>query len=144
MTKWAVALDGSKSSERAFYTMVRTAKEGDEFLLVTVVDVVHYLLVTPTSPTDSISDLKIRMKERGESLLRDYSAKLKELSQNTSTTLLLEGPPREQLVQAVRDHSVNVLVIGLVGLSGAKSSAKLGSTSEYCIRNADCDVYLVK
>jgi len=49
MTKWLVAVDGSEAGERAFQAIVNLAKAGDEVLILTVTDLVYYMLIDPTA-----------------------------------------------------------------------------------------------
>lgn len=49
------------------------------------------------------------------------------------------GPPDEQIVSYAREHSVDLIVMGTVGLSGL-SRLLLGSITERVLRNAPCAV----
>eukprot|EP01102_Stenamoeba_stenopodia_P009410 TRINITY_DN2770_c0_g1_i1.p1 TRINITY_DN2770_c0_g1~~TRINITY_DN2770_c0_g1_i1.p1 ORF type:complete len:199 (+),score=46.86 TRINITY_DN2770_c0_g1_i1:41-637(+) len=145
MTKWLVAVDGSEAGERAFQAIVNLGKAGDEVLILTVTDLVYYMLIDPTaSASGTFDDLRKKMNDRAEGLLSKYEATIKEkLPEAKYQTLLLQGNPREVIIQTVADHKVDILVIGQVGLSVGKS-VSVGSTSDFCIRNAHCNVLLVK
>ena len=51
--------------------------------------------------------------------------------------------PAEVLIQAVRDHRAELIVVGHTG-SGYVTRALLGSTAENVVRHAACDVPVVR
>lgn len=53
-----------------------------------------------------------------------------------------EGAPREVLLEAVRLHDADLVVVGSVGLRGARRL--LGSVAEAVLHHAPCDVLVVE
>jgi nucleotide-binding universal stress UspA family protein len=56
---------------------------------------------------------------------------------------VLQGEPREQIVEAARDWKADLLVVGARGLGGL-AGALLGSVSTAVVRRAGCPVLVVK
>lgn len=58
-------------------------------------------------------------------------------------TLVAEGFPGEEILKAVEEHRIDVVILGTRGLSDVKRFL-LGSTSDYIMREASCSVLLVR
>uniref|UniRef100_A0A7N0UI94 UspA domain-containing protein n=1 Tax=Kalanchoe fedtschenkoi TaxID=63787 RepID=A0A7N0UI94_KALFE len=56
---------------------------------------------------------------------------------------VVEGDPRNVLVEGVEKHHASLLVLGSHGY-GALKRAVLGSVSDYCAHHAHCSVMIVK
>jgi len=146
MGKFLVCVDGSKASDAAAQKAKELAKPGDEVIILCVVDFTHYILSQPLSVESDVgfAELKQRMVAQGE----DVTNKYKKLAESNSPDVsykfeLLQGNPREVILQYTLDNKIDTLVIGQVGLTSSKRTA-LGSTSDYCLRNCSCDVLICK
>jgi nucleotide-binding universal stress UspA family protein len=58
-------------------------------------------------------------------------------------TLVLQGHPYEAIVQAAKDHGVDLIVMGTLGMTELKSLL-MGSTTERVIAQTPCSVMVVK
>jgi len=138
--KLLVALDGSEAADRAFQRALQLMKPGDHLVLLTITDLVHFFITSGS--VGSVEQLKKGMKERAGALLKQYAEKATSQSVEYST-VEAEGNVREVICDQIVSLGVNIILIGQVGLSVSKSIS-IGSTSDYVIRNATCDVLLVK
>lgn len=57
--------------------------------------------------------------------------------------IVVEGLPGAEILQAVKDYQIDLIVVGTRGLSKVKRFL-LGSTSDWVIREASCSVLLVR
>eukprot|EP01111_Echinosteliopsis_oligospora_P008654 TRINITY_DN2453_c0_g1_i1.p1 TRINITY_DN2453_c0_g1~~TRINITY_DN2453_c0_g1_i1.p1 ORF type:complete len:155 (+),score=48.18 TRINITY_DN2453_c0_g1_i1:43-507(+) len=147
MTRILVAVDGSPAADAAVEKAVALAKSRDQLTVLCVVDFTHYILAQPLAVETNVNftDLKARMIEQGNTVIEKYK-KIKPdsaLSEVDYQFELLQGNPREVIVQQTIDKKIDTLVIGQVGLASTKSTS-VGSTAEYCLRNCPCDVLICK
>ena len=81
---------------------------------------------------------------RGRQLLAGYVARLEELKLGSHLDALVElGDARDGIVDVAESIGADVLILGARKM-GAVKRTLLGSTSDYCIHNAQCPVIVVK
>ncbi len=83
-----------------------------------------------------------------QTVLSECTSKLKDLLSKIpenlrGDTLIREGHPMEQILDYIREQSIDLVVIGSRGQSKF-ASQRLGSTTEKIARKAPCSVYIVK
>ncbi|KAJ7556875.1 hypothetical protein O6H91_05G102700 [Diphasiastrum complanatum] len=126
---------------------------------------VDYVLSTIAGPADSITLLHVRPElddnvdmfyggpawldevekkyiERSEAILNRFEHEVKQHQINCKT-LSLKGDPRIKIVEAVKDLSPDLLIIGSRG-HGKIKRVLLGSISDYAAHHAECSVLIVK
>jgi len=144
--KFLVAVDGSKAADSAFKKARELAKSSDEVIVLFVSDKTHYLLSQPLSlltaegfPTDE------NVNNQANIVIDKYRTLVSndEISGINFNFKIQKGDPKEVIQNLVEEESVDILLLGQVGLTSGKN-AMLGSTSEYCMRNCKCDVLVCK
>ena len=58
-------------------------------------------------------------------------------------TAVVEGIPDKDIVEYVREHDVDVVVMGTHGRSGRDKLARLGSVTERVVKNAPVPVFVI-
>lgn len=133
-------VDGSEQSELAFKKAVHVAKKINAKLVIAhVIDT--RAIQTPSGFEGNFSDEIIRqtkvMMDYHEKIARDHGVKDVE-------TVVDYGSPKVMIAKdlAVKNHA-DLIMIGATGLN-AVERLFIGSISEYVIRNAPCDVTVVR
>lgn len=133
-------VDGSEQSELAFKKAVHVAKKINAKLVIAhVIDT--RAIQTPSGFEGNFSDEIIRqtkvMMDYHEKIARDHGVKDVE-------TVVDYGSPKIMIAKdlAVKNHA-DLIMIGATGLN-AVERLFIGSISEYVIRNAPCDVTVVR
>ncbi len=132
-----VAVDGSKESDLALADAIDLALDSNAKLTV-----LHVAGPPPagirTTPTGALAAAEL--PEYHDKLLRDAVANVpKELP---VTTLLLDGNPAHEIVNAAREHRHDLIVIGSRG-RGRATAALLGSVSHQVLHDAPVPVLVV-
>lgn len=134
-------IDGSDTSMLALKKAIRIAKNNDARLIIA-----HSLAFTfdNISETSYMYGLKEEMVKQGKNLLDDaYQIAMDEGLRDVQK-ILTDGPHKEKIAKTlVNDHHVDLIVIGATG-QNALEKIILGSTTEYVIRYAKCDVMVVR
>ncbi|KAI4379148.1 hypothetical protein MLD38_005483 [Melastoma candidum] len=84
---------------------------------------------------DNRRKLALALLEKAKGICSDHGV--------DAELLTAVGDPKEQICKAVKDHGVQLLVLGSHS-RGPISRAFLGSVSNYCVHNAKCPVLVVK
>lgn len=137
-----VAVDESEFASNAFDKAVEFAGEGDSVFVMTVSD--DSILEQLKTRLDK--DKLAERKQAREKHVEEYHSKLVERVRATGAlaeSLNVWGSPREQLLSAVNDNQIDVVVVGSRGLGKLKRLV-LGSTSDFLVHNARCDVLVIK
>lgn len=138
--KIMVAVDGSAEAELAYKKAVNVAvRNKAELLLAHVID---------TRAFQSISSfdgmLAEQATEMAKQTLDDYKKKAEEYGCEKVTTVIEYGSPKGIIAkQLPQDNAIDLILIGATGLN-AVERLFIGSVSEYVIRNAPCDVLVVR
>jgi nucleotide-binding universal stress UspA family protein len=131
-----VGFDGSPASERALERAVELAGDRDRVVLVTASARLESTGVVDEPILDSpSSEERDAVLDRGAAALRDRGIE--------PQVLATDGQPAEALVRAARDNDARLIIVGGTG-SGYVARALLGSTAETVVRQAPCDVLVVR
>lgn len=138
--KIMVAVDGSEEAELAFKKAVNVAlRNNSELLLAHVIDTRSFQTV---SSFDGM--LAEQATEMVKQTLADYEMKAKKAGLHQVTTVVEYGSPKHIIAKEIpEDHEVDLILLGATGLN-AVERLFIGSVSEYVIRNAACDVLVVR
>lgn len=142
LQKILVSTDFSEESKKALRYGIELARAGGaEILLVHVMEFMVYpssLGIGPVILATQEKELRDRLdKALAEMRAKDIPATIR------SRALLLEGRPFRQIVQAAREHAVDLIVIATRGHTGLKH-VMFGSNAERVVREAPCPVLVVR
>lgn len=138
--KIMVAVDGSDEAELAFKKAVNVARRNESILLLT------HVIDTRAFQTVSSFDgmLAEQATEMAKKTLESYVEFAKENGVTTVETTIEYGSPKPIIAKQVpQDRGVDLIMLGATGLN-AVERLFIGSVSEYVIRNASCDVLVVR
>lgn len=135
-----VAVDGSKEAELAFKKAVNVAKRNEaELVLVHVIDTRAFQTV---ATFDSV--LAEQATELANKSLSDYTQFAHEQGLTSVESIVEYGSPKTIIAkQLPKEHKIDLILLGATGLN-AVERLFIGSVSEYVIRNASCDVLIVR
>ena len=145
--KILLAVDGSEFSDAAIDEVAqRPWPPGTEVKLITAADIPAMIGVEPwpASPLyfeqldNAIRDASNAIMERAESRLRSASEILLQI-----TSEVIQGSPREIIVNEAQDWGADLIVMGSRGL-GAWNRLLLGSVSNAVVHHAKCSVEIVR
>ncbi|BBM82411.1 universal stress protein [Candidatus Uabimicrobium amorphum] len=83
-----------------------------------------------------IEEARAEMRKNSQALITKLHKELKATGQK----YILEGKPKEKLVEFIEKNNVELLIMGK---RGGKGVSYVGSVSEYVTRHANCSVLLV-
>jgi nucleotide-binding universal stress UspA family protein len=132
-----IATDGSTEATAAIDWLSRLPLTEAALRVVTVVTL-------PPSPIDipTVRAYYQLLLENGERVVTAGQDTLRARCPSVEGQVL-QGEPREQIVEAARDWEADLLVLGARGLGGP-AGALLGSVSTAVVRRAGCPVLVVK
>lgn len=138
--KVMVAVDGSAEAELAFKKAINVAKRNNgKLLLVHVIDTRAFQTV---SSFDGM--LAEQATEMAKQTLGDYEKHAREEGCLDVEKVIEYGSPKPLIAKDIpTDHKVDLIMLGATGLN-AVERLFIGSVSEYVIRNAACDVLIVR
>ena len=92
-----------------------------------------------------VDTVKLALKDNDEDLYDEfYEANAKKVGLNNVTTVIEYGSPKQIIAKEIpEDNHVDLIMLGATGLN-AVERLFIGSVSEYVIRNATCDVLVVR
>ncbi len=79
----------------------------------------------------------------GEQIVTRAKSRCAELGAGTVDASVLAGDYADEILEAAREHKVDIIVIGSRGL-GILKSTLLGSVSQKVLHHADCSVVIVR
>jgi nucleotide-binding universal stress UspA family protein len=136
MNAIVVGFDGSPAAERALERAAALARAGSRVVIVTA-----SVSLPPTSAVDEPIGGGPSPPER-DSLLERAAATLR--SRGIDPALVAaDAGPAEALVEAARAHDAALIVVGSRG-SDYPTRVIIGSTAENVVRQAPCDVLVVR
>ena len=98
-------------------------------------------LQTPTGFEGNFSD---EIRKQAENLFAEYVEVAKAHNFTDVETVLEYGSPKVVISkQLTKDYGIDLIMMGATGLN-AVERLFIGSVSEYVIRNASCDVLVVR
>lgn len=138
MKKILIAHDGSKSSDKALRKAFEVAERFGA--AVTVLSVVPELYLTELMEVD-----RMRIVETLRSEAEDAMAKVKKKATASMSlkTVVKQGDPAEEIIEAARKMKADLIVTGSHGRHGA-GRFLLGSVSSKVVDHAACTVMVVK
>ena len=138
--KILVPIDGSKEAKLAFDKAIEVAKRNHaKLVLAHVIDTRS--LQTPTGFEGNFSD---EIRKQAENLFAEYVEVAKAHNFMDVETVLEYGSPKVVISkQLTKDYGIDLIMMGATGLN-AVERLFIGSVSEYVIRNASCDVLVVR
>jgi len=139
-SKIVVAVDGSDDSDKAFHKAVAMANRHDATLVLT------HVVDTRTYATIAEYDKVIvnRAKEFGQEILDKYEQIAKDANIEDLKILMKEGRPKSVITREIApEEDADLIIVGATGLNAVERFL-IGSVSESIIRNAKCDVLVVK
>lgn len=88
--------------------------------------------------------LSDELVDQAKSLLADYKKYAEERGVKEVKTIIDYGSPKIQIAfKLSKENNIDLIMIGATGLN-AVERLFIGSVSEYVIRNANCDVLVVR
>ncbi len=138
--KIIVAVDGSKESENAFKQAIKIAKQNkSSLLLVHVIDLRTFSTINAYD--QSIVD---RADKYAKDMLDGYLDEAREAGLTDVRSIIDYGSPKVKIAkEIVQKYDADLIVCGATGLN-AVERLLIGSVSEYIVRNASCDVLVVR
>ena len=129
-----VALDGSDQSEKAFHEAVRIAKEEQATLyLATIINDAEFT----TSPFSL-------EKHKSEEMLTEKAKQASEIGVKTVKKIVELGSPKRYLANTISEnYAIDLIVLGATG-RGAIQRTLIGSTTDYVVNHALCNVLVVR
>ncbi|MEJ2231861.1 MAG: universal stress protein, partial [Nitrospirales bacterium] len=138
--KILVAVDPSQHSREAirFVKSVEWPKKS-EIYLMHVIEMKHASPMMPSGGPSGwdrvISQVRGQLVTEAKQFLEQTKKEILEQSPFTIKTLVVEGLPGAEILHAVEDHQIDLIVLGTRGLSNVKRFL-LGSTSDWVLREA--------
>lgn len=142
--KILVATDGSSCSRMAVSYAVGLAKlSGAELIALYVVDLktgcgLEQCITVTTPKNEAI----MKLHQRGEKAV-GYVENVASKEGVSVKKHLVEGHPAEEIIRLAGEESVDLIVMGTLGLSGIKKYL-LGSTADKVVRHARVPVLTVR
>lgn len=135
-----IALDGSKLSEEALAKSVQIAKRNNALLfLAHVVDTKSFTIIEPYD-----SAIYERSEAIAEKMLANYESTVKEAGLLNVERIVKLGSPKAIITEEIiPDKNIDLVILGATG-QGAVERILMGSVSENVVRNAECDVLVVR
>lgn len=138
-----VGIDGSKQSKMAFKKAIEVAKRNHASLqLLSVINGEHY----PDAVGYGIMDHDVYEKAKGkmDELLSELVKQAQDSGLTDVKSEVMVGNVKLALTeQWPKNHDVDLIIIGATGLN-AIGRMLVGSTTAYVVREAPCDVMVVK
>lgn len=143
-----MAVDPSEHAQEA----IRFVKSVDwpkasEVYLIHVIEMKHASSLIPSDGPSSwdrvISQARGKLVTQAKGFLEHTKKEILEERALTIKSLVMEGLPGAEILQAVKDYQIDLVILGTRGLSNVKRFL-LGSTSDWVMREAPCSVLLVR
>ena len=139
-SKILVPLDGSNEARLAFEKAIEVAKRNRaQVLIAHIIDT--RVLQTPTGFEGNFNE---EIQRQTENLFQEYRQYAQEHDFNDIDFVLEYGSPKVYISKNIpKDYQIDLIMMGATGLN-AVERLFIGSVSEYVIRNATCDVLVVR
>lgn len=139
-SKILVPVDGSNEARLAFEKAIEVAKRNRaQVLIAHIIDT--RVLQTPTGFEGNFNE---EIQRQTENLFQEYRQYAQEHDFNDIDFVLEYGSPKVYISKNIpKDYQIDLIMIGATGLN-AVERLFIGSVSEYVIRNASCDVLVVR
>lgn len=139
-SKILVPVDGSNEARLAFEKAIEVAKRNRaQVLIAHIIDT--RVLQTPTGFEGNFNE---EIQRQTENLFQEYRQYAQEHDFNDIDFVLEYGSPKVYISKNIpKDYQIDLIMMGATGLN-AVERLFIGSVSEYVIRNANCDVLVVR
>ena len=139
-SKILVPVDGSNEARLAFEKAIEVAKRNRaQVIIAHIIDT--RVLQTPTAFEGSFNE---EIQRQTENLFQEYRQYAQEHDFNDIDFVLEYGSPKVYISKNIpKDYQIDLIMMGATGLN-AVERLFIGSVSEYVIRNASCDVLVVR
>ena len=139
-SKILVPVDGSNEARLAFEKAIEVAKRNRaQVLIAHIIDT--RVLQTPTGFEGNFNE---EIQKQTENLFQEYRQYAQEHDFNDIDFVLEYGSPKVYISKNIpKDYQIDLIMMGATGLN-AVERLFIGSVSEYVIRNASCDVLVVR
>lgn len=139
-SKILVPVDGSNEARLAFEKAIEVAKRNRaQVLIAHIIDT--RVLQTPTGFEGNFNE---EIQRQTENLFQEYRQYAQEHDFNDINFVLEYGSPKVYISKNIpKDYQIDLIMMGATGLN-AVERLFIGSVSEYVIRNAHCDVLVVR
>ena len=139
-SKILVPVDGSNEARLAFEKAIEVAKRNRaQVLIAHIIDT--RVLQTPTGFEGNFNE---EIQRQTENLFQEYRQYTQEHDFNDIDFVLEYGSPKVYISKNIpKDYQIDLIMMGATGLN-AVERLFIGSVSEYVIRNASCDVLVVR
>ena len=139
-SKILVPVDGSNEARLAFEKAIEVAKRNRaQVLIAHIIDT--RVLQTPTGFEGNFNE---EIQRQTENLFQEYRQYAQEHDFNDIDFVLEYGSPKVYISKNIpKDYQIDLIMMGATGLT-AVERLFIGSVSEYVIRNASCDVLVVR
>lgn len=139
-SKILVPVDGSNEARLAFEKAIEVAKRNRaQVLIAHIIDT--RVLQTPTGFEGNFNE---EIQRQTENLFQEYRQYAQEHDFNDIDFVLEYGSPKVYISKNIpKDYQIDLIMMGATGLN-AVERLFIGSVSEYVIRNASCDVLVVR
>ncbi len=139
-SKILVPVDGSNEARLAFEKAIEVAKRNRaQVLIAHIIDT--RVLQTPTGFEGNFNE---EIQRQTENLFQEYRQYAQEHDFNYIDFILEYGSPKVYISKNIpKDYQIDLIMMGATGLN-AVERLFIGSVSEYVIRNASCDVLVVR
>jgi nucleotide-binding universal stress UspA family protein len=104
---------------------------------------------TPVLVREDVNSNITRLSEQeieriGESILTEKKAIFDELQVPVKTRLIIKDYPEDYISRIVKKKKYDLVVVGIKGVHSKLSQIFLGSVAENAVKNAPCDVMIIK
>ena len=139
-SKILVPVDGSNEARLAFEKAIEVAKRNRaQVLIAHIIDT--RVLQTPTGFEGNFNE---EIQRQTENLFQEYRQYAQEHDFNDIDFVLEYGSPKVYISKNIpKDYQIDLIMMGATGLN-AVERLFIGCVSEYVIRNASCDVLVVR
>jgi nucleotide-binding universal stress UspA family protein len=146
--KILVAVDPSQHAQEAIRFVISVDwPKASVIYLIHVIEMKHASPLIPSDGPSSwdrvISQARGKMVTEARRFLEETKKEMLEQSPFQIKPLIVEGLPGAEILQAVKDYQIDLVILGTRGLSNVKRFL-LGSTSDWVMREASCSVLLVR
>ncbi|HEY0762833.1 MAG TPA: universal stress protein [Pyrinomonadaceae bacterium] len=142
-----LAVDGSAYSDAAIEEIVkRPWPPGSEVKVITAAEMPIMVGIEPWAASpEYFEQLEKGIRLAGQDVINRAMAKLNTIEDKTLkiSTEIIEGPPRQVIVDEAENWHADLIVIGSRGL-GAWNRLLLGSVSSGVVHHAGCSVEIVR
>ncbi|MHA2036084.1 MAG: universal stress protein [Promethearchaeota archaeon] len=87
---------------------------------------------------------EFEIEHMGESILAEKKAIFDELQIPVKIRLIIKDYPEDYILKIVEKKKFDLVVVGIKGIHSKISQIFLGSVAEYVVKNAPCDVLVIR